>query len=289
MLQLSALTDSDTRFVELSEIIAKHTFVGVVDAPRCLSLVQHGTRLYLLNHGALAAELFYQLGLRQFGNFSRIRLDPPPDLRTLVALAVDAEAGVAENGLNAEDVVDVSDLALVPDVRKFDLVMQRIVEMLMARREMLQEYFNLSISEKGLIETLPMLLRDYTPNLDKLPLFLMRLGPQVRPAFVSYNPTGVLKGRNTRTQVDWTAEQACFDTFLRELAFLYVPEPLLDLPLDEDSDDQAKDTHKATLWQIQHVLFPAMARYLVPPKTLLDRDVVQVADLPELYRVFERC
>ncbi|RDX54602.1 DNA binding protein [Lentinus brumalis] len=237
------------RHNQLSEIIAKHTFVGVVDAPRCLSLVQHGTRLYLLNHGALAAELFYQLGLRQFGNFSRIRLDPPPDLRTLVALAVDAEAGVAENGLNAEDVVD------------------RIVEMLMARREMLQEYFNLSITEKGLIETLPMLLRDYTPNLDKLPLFLMRLGPQV----------------------DWRAEQACFDTFLRELAFLYVPEPLLDHPLDEDSDDQAKDTHKATLWQIQHVLFPAMARYLVPPKTLLDRDVVQVADLPELYRVFERC
>ncbi|KAI0711182.1 DNA mismatch repair protein MutL [Cerioporus squamosus] len=237
------------RHNQLSEIIAKHTFVGVVDAPRCLSLVQHGTRLYLLNHGALAAELFYQLGLRQFGNFSRIRLDPPPDLRTLVALAVDAEEGVTENGLNPDEIVD------------------RIVEMLMARREMLQEYFNLGISEKGLVETLPMLLRDYTPNLDKLPLFLMRLGPQV----------------------DWTAEQSCFDTFLRELAFFYVPEPLLDDRTDEDSDEQTKDTHKATLWQIQHVLFPAMARYLVPPKTLLDRDVVQVADLPELYRVFERC
>ena len=58
-------------------------------------------------------------------------------------------------------------------------MVQRIVELLVARREMLQEYFNLSISEGGLVETLPMLLRDYTPNLDKLPLFLMRLGPQV--------------------------------------------------------------------------------------------------------------
>ncbi|RPD65607.1 DNA binding protein [Lentinus tigrinus ALCF2SS1-7] len=237
------------RHNQLGEILAKHTFVGIVDVPRCLSLVQHGTRLYLLNHGALATELFYQLGLRQFGNFSRIRLDPPPDLRTLVALAVDAEEGVAQNGLKPDDVVD------------------RIVGILIGRREMLQEYFSLGISEKGLVETLPMLLRDYTPNLDKLPLFLMRLGPQV----------------------DWTAEQPCFDTFLRELAFFYVPEPLLDDPIDEDSDGQTKDTHKATLWQIQHVLFPAMARYLVPPKTLLDRDVVQVADLPELYRVFERC
>ena len=159
----------------------------------------------------------------------------------------------------------------------------------MARREMLQEYFSLTISENGLVETLPMLLRDYTPNLDKLPLFLMRLGPQVRQQPFNCNMNSVLTGPTTRAQVDWTAEQLCFDTFLRELAFFYVPEPLLDERLEADSDGQAKDTHKATMWQIQHVLFPAMARYVVPPKTLLDRDVVQVADLPELYRVFERC
>ena len=46
---------------------------------------------------------------------------------------------------------------------------------------------------------------------------------------------------------------------------------------------------KASRWQIQHVLFPAMRKYLVPPKALLDRDVVQIANLPDLYRVFERC
>ncbi|KAI0336867.1 DNA mismatch repair protein MutL [Cubamyces sp. BRFM 1775] len=239
---------------QLSEILEKHTFVGVVDPARCLSLVQHGTRLYLLNHGALATELFYQLGLRQFGNFSRIRLDPPPELRMLIALAIDAEEGLAQSGMTKVDAVN------------------RIVNLLMARRDMLQEYFSLGISEDGLVETLPMLLRDYTPNLDKLPLFLMRLGPQV----------------------DWTEERSCFDTFLRELAYFYVPEPVL-LPEGGARGDAADTTseevgaQKATLWQIQHVLFPAMARYLVPPKSLLDRDVVQVADLPDLYRVFERC
>lgn len=98
---------------ELGEILAKHTFVGVVDATRCLSLVQHNTRLYLLNHGALAAELFYQLGLRQFGNFSRIRLHPAPELRTLVALAVDAEEDVEESGLSKHDVVEVGRSTLV--------------------------------------------------------------------------------------------------------------------------------------------------------------------------------
>lgn len=87
-------------------------------------------------------------------------------------------------------------------------------------------------------------------------------------------------------KVDWTAEQECFDSFLRELAFFHVPEPLL---RGAATDDEAREGLKATLWQIQHILFPAMARYLVPPKTLLDRDIVQVADLPDLYRVFERC
>ena len=69
--------------------------------------MQHGTRLYLLNHGALAAELFFQLGLRQFGDLPRIRLDPAPDLRALVALAVDAEDGVEKSGLSKAAVVDV--------------------------------------------------------------------------------------------------------------------------------------------------------------------------------------
>jgi len=49
----------------------------------------------------------------------------------------------------------------------------------MSRREMLSEYFSLTISDAGLVESLPLLLRDYTPSLDNLPNFLMRLGPQV--------------------------------------------------------------------------------------------------------------
>lgn len=58
-------------------------------------------------------------------------------------------------------------------------------------------------------------------------------------------------------------------------------------PDDMSEDEKAED--KAVRWQIQHVLFPAAARYLAAPRSLLDRDVVQVASLPDLYRVFERC
>jgi len=195
-------------------------------------------------HHAQSQELFYQLGLKQFGNMSRFKLSPPPSLKAMVKLAVDAEEGTSQSRFSKEQIVEM------------------IVSAVISRREMLQEYFSLGISDDGLVEYLPLLLRGYTPNLDKLPLFLMRLGPQV----------------------NWTSERECFETFLRELALFYVPGPLISQSADNNPDEE-----KAERWQIEHVLFPSFRRYLRPPKTLLDQDIVQVANLPDLYRVFERC
>lgn len=43
-------------------------------------------------------------------------------------------------------------------------------------------------------------------------------------------------------------------------------------------------------WTMQHVLFPALRHGLVPPKKLSeDGTILQVANLPDLYKVFERC
>jgi len=55
----------------------------------------------------------------------------------------------------------------------------------MDRREMLADYFSLTISDDGLVVSLPLLLRDYIPNLDNLPSFLMRLGPQARNSLLA--------------------------------------------------------------------------------------------------------
>lgn len=57
-------------------------------------------------------ELFYQLGLRQFGRFSRINLTPPPSLEKLVRLAVDRAYadGTADDNVAAQSdtIVQVS-------------------------------------------------------------------------------------------------------------------------------------------------------------------------------------
>lgn len=74
---------------------------------------------------------------------------------------------------------------------------------------------------------------------------------------------------------------------MRELAYFYTP-VRLGSP-SKQSTKEEEDQYKAERWEIQHILFPAMRRYLIAPKSLLDRDVLQVASLPELYKVFERC
>jgi DNA mismatch repair protein MLH1 len=147
---------------------------------------------------------------------------------------------------------------------------------------MLLDYFSLGITDDGVVESIPLLLPGYTPNLDKLPNFLMRLGPQVS------NPSCNLRCLTSLcNQVDWTSEAECFSSFFRELAYFYIPGPL---PSVNPPGTEVENTEeKAERWQIEHVLLPCMRRYLAAPKSLLARDVLQVASLPDLYRVFERC
>ncbi|PVG01895.1 DNA mismatch repair protein MutL [Serendipita vermifera] len=243
----------DNRHRGFAEILEKHIFVGIADCKLCLSLLQCDTKLYLVNHAALAEEFFYQIGLRQFGNMHKIKLEPAPPLRELIKLAVAADPEFSESGMAIDEGADT------------------IAQILVDRAEMLEEYFAIKIDDKGLVQEIPMLLRDYKPNLDKLPLFLMRLGPQVQ----------------------WDSEKGCMSSFLRELAYFYTPDTQRS-PSRDDSGDSGGDSgmdgaEKAARWQIQHILFPAMRKYFVPPKSLLDREVVQIANLPDLYRVFERC
>ena len=39
--------------VELTELFANHTFVGIVDGWRRLAAIQHGVKLYLVDYGAV--------------------------------------------------------------------------------------------------------------------------------------------------------------------------------------------------------------------------------------------
>jgi hypothetical protein len=76
---------------------------------------------------------------------------------------------------------------------------QEIHDLLIDKRDMLDEYFSLSLSEEGAVETLPMLLKGYTPNLDRLPHFLLCLGTQV-----TFLPLCIQNHRSNRRSIGKT-------------------------------------------------------------------------------------
>jgi DNA mismatch repair protein MLH1 len=55
------------------------------------------------------------------------------------------------------------------------------MEVLIQRKDMIAEYFSLCITKEGILTSIPLLLKNYTPNYGKLPPFIRRLGLNVPP------------------------------------------------------------------------------------------------------------
>jgi DNA mismatch repair protein MLH1 len=87
--------------------------------------------------------------------------------------------------------------------------------------------------------------------------------------------------------VDWTAEKSCLDDISRELAFLYALEPPRYNLLAEDERAPSRERYRAI---VEHLVLPSLKSAVMVPASLVEeRAIVQVANLPALYRIFERC
>lgn len=142
-----------------------------------------------------------------------------------------------------------------------------VVERLMTMEDMFKEYFQLDFSNEKL-HMLPMLMKEVEPSKLKLPFFLYRLG----------------------TKVNFSSEKECLRDVSRQIALLYVPDRIESSGTGDENEMkllalQERNKLNATL---EHTVFPSLRRSFVAPEALVP-DVVQVADLPGLYRVFERC
>lgn len=111
-------------------------------------------------------ELFYQIGLADFGNFGRIEFDPPLSLSELLTAAVEAEKTHHADDAEAAEI-------------DWDEARSTVYSLIVSKREILSHYFSLDITEDGMVTGMPLLLKGYMPNLGKLPAFLLRLGPNV--------------------------------------------------------------------------------------------------------------
>lgn len=77
------------------------------------------------------------------------------------------------------------------------------------------------------------------------------------------------------TEVEWTKEKLCFETFSRETAMYYARTPL------NSNECEWK-------WLIEHVFYDNIKKYLIP-SAQLGTSMLPVANLQHLYKVFERC
>ncbi|KAI4388834.1 hypothetical protein MLD38_001128 [Melastoma candidum] len=270
----------------LLDIVTHCTYVGMADD--VYALLQHNTQLYLANVINLSKELMYQQTLRRFAHFNAIQLSEKAPLLDLLLLAL------KEEDLDMEETDDSLSLRIA----------EMNTEILKQKAEMLEEYFCIHIDEDGNLCRLPVILDQYTPDMDRVPEFVLTLG----------------------NDVDWDNEKSCLQTISAALGNFYaLHPPLLPNPVGDglryyserkSVDSSGGSNHRAAKgkdvvmedkidhellleaetawaqreWSIQHILFPSMRLFLKPPTSMATNGTfVQVASLEKLYKIFERC
>lgn len=269
----------------LLDIVRNCTYIGMADD--VFALLQYKTQLYLANVVNLSKELMYQQVLRRFAHFNGIQLSDPASLRLLIMLALKEEDLDLQSNENE-------------DLR--EKIAEMNTELLKDKAELLEEYFCIYIDSHGNLSRLPVILDQYTPDMDRIPEFVLSLG----------------------NDVDWEDEKNCFQTIAAAVGNFYAMHPpLLPSPSgdglqfyrrrkpEKNPDDKEKATdidvemedeleHELLSeaetawaqreWSIQHVLFPSMRLFLKPPTSMATNGtIVQVASLEKLYKIFERC
>jgi DNA mismatch repair protein MLH1 len=124
--------------------------------------------------------------------------------------------------------------------------------------ELLENYFAIVV-RNGFVVALPNVLPGYTPSFIALSLFLVRLA----------------------TEVEWEFEFDCIEQILNELSMLYAVIP-------EDARDEHVKGRLAA--EIENIVVPALKSDAFLPTAQLSAEgaVIQIANVPHMYRVFER-
>lgn len=228
----------------MHEILQSMNFVGFVN--RELALIQHRTALYLTNTRRLSEELFYQIALFNFGNFGYYKLAEPILISDLATMALENPAS-----------------EWAPEDGPKERLASRCARFLKSKAKLLVDYFSVKIvsesdesGEKIYLDSLPILLDNYEPDLSELPLFIIRLA----------------------TEVNWKVEKECFDSVCRQLGLFYSSKKLV-----EDSSDKKDE------WITEHVLYTAIRSMLLVTEEYEKESFFKLVDLSRLYRVFERC
>jgi DNA mismatch repair protein MLH1 len=217
----------------INKLMKDHHYVGFVNSN--LSLIQHNDKLYVVNVYNVSKELMYQMCLKKFSKFRKIRLSEPLDIQTLL-FSASQDKEFSEKGLS--------------------LFNQDRVKGIM------NEYFGIEITNSSIC-TLPQLLENHVPNLFRIPQFLL----------------DIVK----IPELHWKDEKLCFQSIAIQLSNLYAT--------NRDWEDDEEEVLEKSKYIAQHVIFPACKiLFSYPPASFAsDQTVIEIANISNLYKVFERC
>ena len=126
------------------------------------------------------------------------------------------------------------------------------------------------------------------------------------PARARHHNTRIMQSKCLTTsrlsvhQVTWDSEKECFTTFAKELSdfFAVRKNVYAEVQARDEEQGQGEGSGQSEAgrqgdnwrWTVEHVIYPAFRSLLMPPKSASeDTSVLQLANLPDLYKVFERC
>ncbi|KAI9485428.1 MAG: hypothetical protein EXX96DRAFT_533778 [Benjaminiella poitrasii] len=155
---------------KLSKLLRGYTTLGFLHD--FILLAAFKNTYYMINYPLISEEFFYQLMVNQFARFGKLNLSEPISIQDCLSLVTKADTSTMTNHL-------------------------------LSQKDLLEAYFKTKISKDDQnnvrLESLPMLLQNYTPSFDKIPIFLLKIS----------------------TEVNWEDELECLDALMHEFAFLY--------------------------------------------------------------------
>jgi hypothetical protein len=156
----------------------------------------------------------------------------------------------------------------------------RLVDVLLCRREMLFEYFSIDISEDAHLCGLPELLIGYIPNPSYLPYFVLQLA----------------------TKVDWEEEQPCFRDVAERLSEYFATLEAFAAEEEQQEEEGVPGGAGTAISRaprppilsrdavntLERLLLPAIRKYLRPQRGS-ELHVIELESLENMYKIFERC
>ncbi|KAJ6237000.1 DNA mismatch repair protein mlh1 [Anaeramoeba flamelloides] len=235
---------------QLTTIFRKGKLISVLDTD--FALIQHNEVLYLCDIEIITREFLYQNVLYNFQNLNYIHYENGISLNSLLLSGLNSK----HSGWGAGD----GDKKEIADI---------ILNLLNSQQIMLFDYFSIKIDKDNKLRTLPLVTPNYCPDPDSLPMFILRLGPEV----------------------EWETEKECFKSLALEISRFYTPTNRIiykNFSSKLEKKQYLTEEKKRLRILFKEKIFPQLQKKFVAPQSLINNSaIIEIARVDEYDEIFD--